>query len=76
MTRRASATRCGCDSIGGERHERDVRRHDQPIREMPSGLVKQQHGVRARRHGDGHLGQMEVHGADAATGQHEASALT
>ena len=42
---------------------------------MPSGLVNQQHGVRARRHGDGHLGQVQVHGVDVATGQYETGAF-
>jgi hypothetical protein len=62
-------------AFGRQRHQRDVGRHDKPIREMPSGLVDQQHCVRAGRDGDGHLGQMQVHGGDVAAGQHEAGAL-
>ncbi len=55
-----------------QRHERDVRRHDERVGSMPSGLIEQQHGVRSGRHRGGDLGEMERHALGVAAGQDEA----
>src|SRR5579862_1009024 len=62
-------------TFGRQRQERDVRWHDKAVRQMPSGLIDQQYGMGARRHGGRHFGQVQVHGGDVAAGQHEAGAL-
>src|SRR3954471_4463480 len=36
-------------ALGRQRHEGDVWRDDQALREMPSGLVEEKHGVGSRR---------------------------
>ena len=62
-------------AFGRQRHQRDVRRHHEAMRQVPSGSVEQQHGVRSRRHGGCHLGQMQVYRRDVATRQHQAGGL-
>ncbi len=53
-----------------QRDEGDVRWHLEPVRQVPSGLVEQ-HGMRARRHRGGDLGEVQAHGYDVAVGQDE-----
>jgi len=42
---------------------------------MPFRLIEQQHGVRARRHRPGDLGQMQVHRGGVAAWQDEGCAF-
>jgi hypothetical protein len=44
-----------------QRQQGDVGRHAELVRKVPSGLVKQQHGMRARRHRGGDLGEVQAH---------------
>jgi len=60
---------------GRQRQESDVGRHDELVREVPSGLVEHQHGVRSRRHCFGDLGQMQGHRRAVAAWQGESGAL-
>jgi transposase len=62
-------------TFGGQRHQCDVRRRHQAVREVPSCLVEQQHGMRAGRHGGGHLGEMQVHRCDVAARKHQGCGL-
>ena len=48
-------------ALGRQRHEGDVRRHDQETGEMPPGLVEDEHGVSPRRHLGRDLGEVQVH---------------
>ncbi len=52
-----------------QRHKGDIFGDVEFVREMPSSLIEQQHGVRARRHRFGDLVQMQRHGGGIATGQ-------
>src|SRR5215210_5790518 len=62
-------------AFGGQRDERDVRRHDELVGQVPSGLVEDEYGVRPRCHRHRDLGQMQVHRRDVAAGQDEGRAL-
>src|SRR5260370_26714826 len=62
-------------AFGRQRDERDVRRHDELVGQVPSGLVEEEHGVSPRRHCHRDLGQMQVHRRDVAAGQDESRAL-
>ena len=42
---------------------------------MPSGLIEEQHGMRAGCDGGGYLGEMECHAFGVAAGQDERRAL-
>jgi len=42
---------------------------------VPSGLVKQQHGMRARRHTGGDLGEMQAHRRAIAARQDQGRTL-
>ena len=58
-----------------QRHDGDVGRHRQFARQVPPGLVDQEHRVRARRHRERDLGQVQAHRLGVAPGQHEGRAL-
>jgi hypothetical protein len=58
-----------------ERQQRDVGGDDEPGREMPARLIEQQHGVRARGHGGGDLGEVQRHPFGVAARQHQRGAL-
>lgn len=58
-----------------QRHEGNVGRGDEFVRQMPTRLVKNQSGMRARRDGGGDLGEMQVHRLDVACRQNEAGGL-
>ena len=62
-------------AFGWQRNEGDVCRHDDAWRQMPSCLIDQQHGMRARRHFGGDLRQMQVHRLDIAGWKNERGAL-
>src|SRR3982074_1748942 len=62
-------------AFGRQRDERDVRRHDELVGQVPSGLVEDEHGVSAWRHRHRDLGQMQVHRGDVAAGQDEGGGL-
>jgi hypothetical protein len=62
-------------SFGGERHERDVGRDDQPPREMPAGLVEQNHRMGARRNHLRDLGEVQGHRLCGAAREDQASSL-
>ena len=48
---------------------------DETRREMPAGLIEQQHGMRTRRHGGGDLGDVQRHAFGVAAGQDKRCAL-
>ena len=48
---------------------------DETRREMPAGLIEQQHSKRARRDGGGDLGEVQRHPFGVAAGQNEHRAL-
>jgi hypothetical protein len=58
-----------------QRQERDVGRHIQAIGLVLTRLLDQHHGVRARRDGDGDLGEMQVHRGNIASRQDEGCSL-
>ena len=58
-----------------QRHEGDVGRYDELVREMPSGLVEHQHGLRSRRHRPGDLGQVQAHRRAVAARQDKSCPL-
>jgi hypothetical protein len=58
-----------------QRDERDVGRHLELVRQVPSGLIKQQHGMCMGRHRGRDLGEMQAHGCGVAVGQDEARRL-
>src|SRR5215211_224371 len=62
-------------SLGGERHESDVGRDLEPLRLMPAGLIEQNHGMGAGRHGVRNLGEVQGHGLTGAAGQDQTGAL-
>lgn len=53
----------------------DVRRNDEPRRQMPAGLIEQQHRMSARLDRGGDLGQMQAHRVCVAGGQDQSRAL-
>jgi hypothetical protein len=55
--------------------EGDVGRHGETGRHVPAGLIDQEHGVGARRHGFGDLDEMQVHRFGIAGGQDQGCAL-
>ena len=61
-------------ALGWERHEGDVWRHDEPAREVPSGLIDE-HGMSSRRHLGCDFGQVQVHGFGVAGRQDQGSSL-
>ena len=58
-----------------QRYHRDVRRHDQPVRQVPTCLVHQQHRVRTGLDGGGDLRQMQAHCLGIAARQDECRTL-
>jgi hypothetical protein len=62
-------------TFGRQRQEGDIGRNDERAGAMPSGLIEQQHGVRARGDGDGDFRQMQVHRLGVASWQHERGAF-
>ena len=61
-------------AFGRQRDDGDVGQHDEVMRQMPTGLIHQQHGVRTRCDGGGDLGQMQAHRGGVASRQHECRA--
>ena len=62
-------------TLGRERHDGDVGWHDQPLRDVPPGLIDQERAVLARRHPCADLGQVHAHCFGVAPGQHEIGRL-
>lgn len=62
-------------AFGRQWDDGDVGRHDELVREVPSGLIDEQHRVSPRRYRVRDLGQVEVHGVGVAVGQHQSRAL-
>jgi hypothetical protein len=62
-------------AFGRQRQQRDVGRHDERFRAMPSGLVEQQHGMCAGRDSSGDLGQVKRHALGVAAGEDEPGRL-
>ena len=62
-------------AFGRQWQEDEVGRHDELVRQVPPGLVEQQHGVRARRHTGGDLGQVQAHRRAIAAWQDQGRAL-
>lgn len=58
--------------LGGQGHQGDVGRHLQLARDVPAGLIQEQHGMAAGRYGLRDLGQMQRHRFGRTTGQHRA----
>jgi hypothetical protein len=58
-----------------QRDERDVGRYDEAAREMPAGLIEDQHGMGARRDLHGDFGEVQVHRLGVAVGQDERCAF-
>ena len=48
---------------------------DETRREMPAGLIEQQHNMRAGRHDGGYFGEMQRHPFGIAAGQDERCTL-
>ena len=57
-----------------QRHERDIRRDDEPARQMPASLIEQQDGVPARRDLRRNFGEVQVHRLGVACRQDERGA--
>ena len=64
---------CGLSSgeRGGQRQERDVAWSSEVFGAVPSGLIEDQNGVRARRDLGSDLVEMKLHGLGVAGRQHE-----
>ncbi len=62
-------------AFGREHQERDVVRHQEAGREVPSGFVEDEHGVFARGDLGGDLGEVQVHCLGVAGGQDERGSL-
>src|SRR4051794_4624727 len=62
-------------ALGRQRHEGDVWRDDQALREVPSGLVEEKHGVGSWRDRPCDLGKGQVHGLGVAGGPDQGRAL-
>src|ERR1700680_2485428 len=62
-------------ALGRQRDERDIRRHDELVGQVPTGLVEDEQSVTTRRHCQRDLGQMQVHRRDVAEGQDKGRAL-
>jgi len=58
-----------------QRQNGDVARHDELVREMPAGLIEEEHGMLAGRDLGGDLGQMQAHRLGMTVRQHECRAL-
>jgi hypothetical protein len=58
--------------FGWQRHQGDVVRDVELVREVPAGLVEQQHGVGSGGDGLGDFFQMQRHGGGIAARQNEA----
>ena len=56
-------------------HQRDVGRHDQFGRSMPSGLIQEEDGMCARRDVEGDLLEMHAHRLAVAPGHDDAGGL-
>ena len=55
--------------------EGEVGGHDELVRQVPSGLVEHEHGMRSRRYRLGDLGRMQVHRCGVAARQDEGRPL-
>ena len=62
-------------TFGWQRHDGDVLGHDEVVREMPSGLIDEEHGMSAGRDLGGDLGEMQAHRLGVAVRQDERGAL-
>src|ERR1700755_618404 len=58
-----------------QRQQGEVGWYDEVVRQVPSRLIEQQHGVRPRRYRLGDLGQMQVHRCGVAAWQNEGCAF-
>ena len=62
-------------AFGRQRQQGEIGGHDAFVRQRPSRLIEQQHGVRSRRHRPGDLGQMQVQRGGVAARQDEGCAF-
>ena len=62
-------------TFGWQRQDGDVLGHDEVVREMPSGLIDEEHSMPAGRDLGGDLGEMQAHCLGVAVWQHERGAL-
>ena len=62
-------------TFGWQRHDGAVLGHDEVVREMPSGLIDEEHGMSAGRDLGGDLGEMQAHRLGVAVRQDERGAL-
>jgi hypothetical protein len=62
-------------ALGRQRDQCDVRRHRHLARQVPPGLIKQQHRVCPRRHRGGDLGEVQVHRLGVAVWEDQRRAL-
>lgn len=58
-------------AFGWQRHDGDVGRHDELMRQVPSGLVDEKHGVSVRCDGRCDFGEVQAHRLGVAAGQHK-----
>jgi hypothetical protein len=58
-----------------QRHQRDVGGEREFVRQVPSGLIEQQHGMGSRRYRAGDLGQMQAHRRGVAAWQDKGRAF-
>jgi hypothetical protein len=61
--------------LGRQRHQGDIGRHLQLARDVPAGLIQEQHRMRSGRHRLRDLGQMQGHRLGRAARQHQACSL-
>jgi hypothetical protein len=62
-------------AFGWQRDDGDVGRHDELMRQVPSGLVDKKDGVSARCDGRCDFGQMQAHRLGVAAGQDKSGTL-
>ena len=58
-----------------QRDEGDVGRNDEPLGQVPSRLIEQEHGMCTGRHRGCDLGEVQGHGGEVAVGQHQSRTL-
>ena len=62
-------------ALGRKRDQSDVERHDESVKQVPSGRVDERHGVGMRSGGDPDLGQLQAHRLRVAARQNKRRAL-
>ncbi len=62
-------------AFGRQCNDRDVWRYDEPVRQMPPGLIDEEYGVRAWRDFGGDFGEVQVHRPGVASRHDESCAL-